>query len=72
MRSPPESTRSVRGHLIAYHLLGKVVIGNDAIVTHRVVVFHDDSLEVLARETNLIGCALPQDGHTVCGNSELA
>jgi hypothetical protein len=27
---------------------------------------------VLARETNLIGCALPQDGHTVCGNSELA
>ncbi len=28
LRSPPESTRSVRGHLIAHHLLGSVVIGN--------------------------------------------
>ncbi len=38
MWSTPESTRSVRGHLIAYHLLDNVVVGNDAVVTHGVVV----------------------------------
>ena len=33
LRSPPELTRSIRGHLIAYHLLGNIVIGNDAVMT---------------------------------------
>ena len=65
MRSPLESTRCSRGHLIAYHLLGNLVVGNDAVVAHGVVVFHD-GLEVLSRETNLVSCVLPQDGHTVC------
>ena len=40
-------------------------------MTHGVAVFHD-GLEVLARETNFLGCALPRDGHIVCGKCELA
>ena len=71
MRGPPESTCSIGGHLIARHHLGNVLIGNDTVVTSGVAVLHE-GLEVLARGTNLVGLALPQDGHYVRGNPELA
>ena len=62
---PPELANGIRDHLLFRHLLYYVVVGNDAVVAHGVVVFHD-GLEVLSRKTNLVSCVLPQDGHTVC------
>jgi hypothetical protein len=71
LRAPPESTRSIGGHLIAHHLLGNIDVGNDAVVACSVAVLHD-GLEVFAGKTNLVDRALPQDGHSICGNRELA
>ena len=71
MRAPPESSRSVGGHLIAHHFLGNVAIGNGAVMTSGVIVLHD-GLEVLTRKINLVSCVLPRDGHPVRSNRELA
>ncbi len=65
-------THSIRGHLlVTHHLLHNIVVGDDTVVACEVVSTHD-GLEVFARKTNLLGHTLPQDGHSILGNREVA